>query len=66
MEHTSLSTYQEVIYDDIAVIAEDQLMLRKAMVQLIEMHEDIKVLANLENGVDALKFIKITNPMWLF
>lgn len=62
MEHTSLSTYQEVIYDDIAVIAEDQLMLRKAMVQLIEMHEDMKVLADLENGVDALKFIKNNEP----
>ena len=44
------------------IIAEDQLMLRQAMVQLIEMHEDMKVLNDVENGEEALQ-LKIKNPM---
>ena len=40
------------------IIAEDQLMLRQAMVQLIEMHEDMKVLNDVENGEEALQLIE--------
>ena len=40
------------------VITEDQLMLRKAMVQLIEMHEEMNVIKDFENGVEALEFIE--------
>lgn len=45
------------------VITEDQLMLRKAMVQLIEMHEEMNVIKDFENGVEALNLLKIMNPM---
>ena len=44
------------------VIAEDQLMLRQAMVQLIEMHEDMKVLNDIENGEEALQLIENKQP----
>ena len=50
MEHLLLLKYLEVIYYDIVVITEDQLMLRKAMVQLIEMHEEMNVIKDFENG----------------
>ncbi|MGA4513790.1 two-component system, NarL family, response regulator DesR [Staphylococcus caledonicus] len=44
------------------VIAEDQYMLRKAMIQLIEFNEEMKVIANFENGVDTLEYIKVNHP----
>ncbi|UDI78371.1 response regulator transcription factor [Staphylococcus taiwanensis] len=44
------------------VIAEDQNMLRKAMIQLIEFHEDMKVVSDFENGLDTLKFIETNQP----
>lgn len=44
------------------VITEDQLMLRKAMVQLIGMHEEMNVLKDFENGVEALEFIENNEP----
>ena len=44
------------------VITEDQLMLRKAMVQLIEMHEEMNVIKDFENGVEALEFIENNEP----
>ncbi len=44
------------------VITEDQLMLRKAMVQLIEMHEKMNVIKDFENGVEALEFIENNEP----
>jgi two-component system response regulator DesR len=39
------------------VIAEDQNMLRKAMIQLIEFHDDLKVIDDFDNGIDALQSI---------
>ena len=57
-----LLKYLEVIYYDILVITEDQLMLRKAMVQLIEMHEEMNVIKDFENGVEALEFIENNEP----
>ena len=48
------------------IIAEDQLMLRKAMVQLIELNEEMKVLKDVENGKEALQFIENENQMWLY
>ena len=62
MEHLLLLKYLEVIYYDIFVITEDQLMLRKAMVQLIEMHEEMNVIKDFENGVEALEFIENNEP----
>ncbi|RIL70641.1 DNA-binding response regulator [Staphylococcus devriesei] len=44
------------------VIAEDQYMLRKAMIQLIEFNEEMKVIANFENGIDTLEYIKVNRP----
>ena len=44
------------------VITEDQLMLRKAMVQLIEMHEEMNVLKDFENGLEILEFIENNEP----
>ncbi|MEJ7172790.1 response regulator transcription factor [Staphylococcus caprae] len=44
------------------IIAEDQLMLRKAMVQLIELNEEMKVLKDVENGKEALQFIENEEP----
>ncbi|KAB7647338.1 MULTISPECIES: response regulator transcription factor [Staphylococcus] len=44
------------------IIAEDQHMLRKAMVQLIELNDDLKVLADVGNGNDALELIKTYEP----
>ena len=46
----------------ISLIAEDQLMLRKAMVQLIELNEEMKVLKDVENGKEALQFIENEKP----
>lgn len=40
------------------IIAEDQHMLRKAMVQLIELNDDLKVIADVGNGNEALELIK--------
>ena len=37
-------------------------MLRQAMVQLIEMHEDMKVLNDVENGEEALQLIENKEP----
>lgn len=37
------------------IIAEDQTMLRQAMVQLIEMHKHIHVIADVGDGKSALK-----------
>ncbi|QSF50769.1 response regulator transcription factor [Staphylococcus sp. SB1-57] len=44
------------------IIAEDQHMLRKAMVQLIELNDDLKVLADVGNGNGALELIKTYKP----
>ncbi|MDY4021964.1 response regulator transcription factor [Staphylococcus borealis] len=44
------------------VIAEDQNMLRKAMIQLIEFHDDLKVINDFDNGVDALECITHHQP----
>ncbi|MBX7839273.1 response regulator transcription factor [Staphylococcus warneri] len=44
------------------IIAEDQHMLRKAMVQLIELNDDLKVLADVGNGNDALELMKTYEP----
>lgn len=44
------------------IIAEDQHMLRKAMVQLIELNDDLKVLADVGNGNEALDLIKTYKP----
>ena len=43
-------------------IAEDQTMLRQAMVQLIEMHDDISVVGEADNGVQALQQIEAQSP----
>ncbi|MCQ9844254.1 DNA-binding response regulator, partial [Staphylococcus aureus] len=39
------------------VIAEDQEMLRKAMVQLMEMNDELNILGDFSNGEDALERI---------
>ncbi|WP_423156904.1 response regulator transcription factor [Staphylococcus warneri] len=44
------------------IIAEDQHMLRKAMVQLIELNEYLKVIADVGNGNEALELIKTYEP----
>ncbi|MDU9351128.1 response regulator transcription factor [Staphylococcus warneri] len=44
------------------IIAEDQHMLRKAMVQLIELNDDLNVLADVGNGNEALELIKTYKP----
>ncbi|WP_226386302.1 response regulator transcription factor [Staphylococcus sp. Marseille-Q1834] len=44
------------------VIAEDQYMLRQAMVQLIGLNEDMKVVNDFDNGEEALDFIKQHPP----
>lgn len=44
------------------IIAEDQHMLRKAMVQLIELNEDLKVIADVGIGNKALELIKTYEP----
>lgn len=44
------------------IIAEDQHMLRKAMVQLIELNDDLKVIAEVGNGNEALELIKTYEP----
>ena len=44
------------------IIAEDQYMLRKAMVQLIEFNEQMKVVNDCDNGGDAFEFIEKYHP----
>ena len=44
------------------IIAEDQYMLRKAMVQLIEFNEQMKVVNDCNNGGDAFEFIEKYHP----
>lgn len=44
------------------IIAEDQYMLRKAMVQLIEFNDQMKVIEDCANGVDAFEFIEKYHP----
>ncbi len=44
------------------IIAEDQQMLRKAMVQLIELNDDVNILGDVGNGKDALDLIKLYEP----
>ena len=44
------------------IIAEDQNMLRKAMIQLIEFHDDLKVIDDFDNGIDALQSINSQQP----
>ncbi len=44
------------------IIAEDQNMLRQAMVQLIKLHGDFEILADTDNGLDAMKLIEEYNP----
>ncbi|MEJ7535462.1 response regulator transcription factor [Staphylococcus hominis] len=44
------------------IIAEDQYMLRKAMVQLIEFNDQMNVIEDCGNGVDAFDFIKKYHP----
>ncbi|WP_239762138.1 response regulator transcription factor [Mammaliicoccus sp. I-M35] len=44
------------------VIAEDQEMLRKAMVQLMEMNDELNILGDFSNGEDALESIQSHEP----
>lgn len=44
------------------IIAEDQYMLRKAMVQLIEFNDQMNVIEDCGNGVDAFEFIEKYHP----
>lgn len=44
------------------IIAEDQYMLRKAMVQLIEFNGQMNVIEDCGNGVDAFDFIEKYHP----
>lgn len=44
------------------IIAEDQYMLRKAMVQLIEFNEQMKVVNDCNNGGEAFEFIEKYHP----
>ena len=44
------------------IIAEDRYMLRKAMVQLIEFNEQMKVVNDCNNGGDAFEFIEKYHP----
>ncbi|EZX21798.1 response regulator transcription factor [Mammaliicoccus sciuri] len=44
------------------VIAEDQEMLRKAMVQLMEMNDELNILGDFSNGEDALEGIQSLEP----
>ena len=44
------------------IIAEDQYMLRKAMVQLIEFNEQMKVVNDCNNDGDAFEFIEKYHP----
>ncbi|MBN4910918.1 response regulator transcription factor [Staphylococcus sp. EG-SA-13] len=44
------------------VIAEDQEMLRKAMVQLMEMNNELNILGDFSNGEDALESIQSLEP----
>ncbi|GGI04032.1 MULTISPECIES: response regulator transcription factor [Mammaliicoccus] len=44
------------------VIAEDQEMLRKAMVQLMELNDELEILGDVPNGEDALQIIKDKQP----
>ena len=44
------------------IIAEDQYMLRKAMVQLIEFNDQMKVVNDCNNGGDAFEFIEKYHP----
>lgn len=44
------------------VIAEDQEMLRKAMVQLMEMNVELNILGDFSNGEDALESIQSLEP----
>ena len=43
------------------IIAEDQNMLRQAMVQ-IKLHGDFEILADVDNGLDAIKIIEAHHP----
>ncbi|OFQ09113.1 DNA-binding response regulator [Staphylococcus sp. HMSC072E01] len=44
------------------IIAEDQYMLRKAMIQLIEFNDQMKVVNDYDNGGDAFEFIEKYHP----
>lgn len=44
------------------IIAEDQYMLRKAMIQLIEFNGQMKVVNDCDNGGDAFEFIEKYHP----
>ncbi|WP_251521746.1 MULTISPECIES: response regulator transcription factor [Staphylococcus] len=44
------------------VIAEDQRMLRQAMVQLINLNEDLEIVGDFENGIETLLFIEKSHP----
>lgn len=44
------------------IITEDQYMLRKAMVQLIEFNDQMNVIEDCGNGVDAFEFIEKYHP----
>ena len=48
------------------IIAEDQNMLRQAMVQLIKLHGDFEILADVDNGLDAYRVIENIILTWLF
>ena len=39
------------------IVAEDQTMLRQAMVQLLNMSDDIKVVEQFGDGASALRYI---------
>ena len=44
------------------IVAEDQTMLRQAMVQLLNMSDDIKVVEQFGDGASALRYIQKHSP----
>lgn len=44
------------------VIAEDQRMLKQAMVQLINLNEDLEIVGDFENGIETIQFIEKSHP----
>ena len=44
------------------VIAEDQLMLREAMVQLLNLNDDLNVLADVDNGKAVMEYVEDEVP----
>lgn len=44
------------------ILAEDQTMLREAMVQLINLNEQLEVVGSSGNGKEAYELIKVRQP----